>query len=82
MRADHATDAMRFVVTCPMPTCSWQWHHYLWQTVEAGWKREKHLEQCVINRPCPACHAPAGEACRTRNNTTTHRPHNARRSAA
>ena len=43
MRADHATDAMRFVVTCPMPTCSWSWRHYLWQTVEAGWKREEHL---------------------------------------
>ena len=45
-------------------------------------RREKHMTTCVINRPCPTCHAPAGEACRTRNNTTTHRPHNARRSAA
>ena len=82
MSADHATDAMIHVVTCPMPSCSWQWRHYLWETVEAGWTLDKHLETCVINRDCPACHAPAGEACRARNNTTTHRPHNARRSAA
>ena len=83
MSADHATDAMTHVVTCPMPSCSWQWRHYLWETVEAHTRREKRMTTCVINRDCPACHAPAGEACRTRNNnTTTHRPHNARRSAA